>query len=67
MGTSLTVLQGPGMDLAAAERAAVEAEHMCMTLRGVRAAGTTTTTSSVRDDPRSRAKFLALTTGGRHG
>jgi len=49
----------------------VEAEHMCMTLRGVRATGTTTTTSSVRgalrDDPRSRAEFLALTTGGRHG
>jgi GTP cyclohydrolase I len=49
----------------------VEAEHMCMTLRGVRAAGTTTITSSVRgalrDDPRSRAEFLALTTGGRHG
>ena len=49
----------------------VEAEHACMTLRGVRAAGTTTITSSVRgavrDDPRSRAEFLALTTGGRHG
>jgi GTP cyclohydrolase I len=49
----------------------VEAEHMCMTLRGVRATGTTTITSSVRgalrDDPRSRAEFLALTTGGRHG
>ena len=49
----------------------VEAEHLCMTLRGVRAAGTTTITSSVRgalrDDPRSRAEFLALTTGGRHG
>jgi GTP cyclohydrolase I len=49
----------------------VEAEHMCMTLRGVRTAGTTTITSSVRgalrDDPRSRAEFLALTTGGRHG
>jgi GTP cyclohydrolase I len=49
----------------------VEAEHMCMTLRGVRAAGTTTITSSVRgalrDDPRSRAEFVALTTGGRRG
>ena len=49
----------------------IEAEHMCMTLRGVRATGTTTITSSVRgalrDDPRSRAEFLALTTGGRHG
>jgi GTP cyclohydrolase IA len=41
----------------------VEAEHMCMTLRGVRATGTMTTTSSLvgtlRDDPRSRAEFLA--------
>jgi GTP cyclohydrolase IA len=49
----------------------VEAEHMCMTLRGVRASGTTTITSSVRgalrDDPRSRAEFIALTTGGRNG
>jgi len=49
----------------------VEAEHMCMTLRGVRAAGTTTITSSMRgalrEDPRSRAEFLALTTGSRHG
>jgi GTP cyclohydrolase I len=42
----------------------VEAEHMCMTLRGVRATGATTTTSSLlgtlRDDPWSRAEFLAL-------
>ena len=42
----------------------VEAEHMCMTLRGVRAAGATTITSSVRgvvrDDGRSRAEFFAL-------
>jgi GTP cyclohydrolase I len=49
----------------------IEAEHMCMTLRGVRAAGITTITSSVRgalrDDPRSRAEFLARTSGGRHG
>jgi GTP cyclohydrolase I len=44
----------------------VEAEHMCMTLRGVRAAGTSTITSSLlgtlREDARSRAEFLALTT-----
>jgi GTP cyclohydrolase I len=43
----------------------VEAEHLCMTLRGVQAPGTTTVTSSLRgvlrDDPRSRAEFLALT------
>jgi GTP cyclohydrolase IA len=56
----------------------IEAEHMCMTLRGVRAGGTSTVTSTLlgglRDDPRSRAEFLALTTyagspatGGRHG
>ena len=55
----------------------VEAEHMCMTLRGVRADGTSTITSSLlgalREDPRSRAEFLALTTtsatgrlGGHH-
>jgi GTP cyclohydrolase I len=44
----------------------VQAEHLCMTLRGVRAAGATTLTSalhgSVRDDPATRAEFLALTT-----
>jgi GTP cyclohydrolase IA len=46
----------------------VEAEHMCMSLRGVHAPGTTTTTSallgSLREDPRSRAEFLSLTGGG---
>jgi len=44
----------------------VEAEHLCMTLRGVRAGNTTTTTSTLRgalrEDARSRAEFLALTT-----
>ncbi|GAA0906825.1 GTP cyclohydrolase I FolE [Pseudonocardia zijingensis] len=54
----------------------IEAEHMCMTLRGVRAGGTSTITSALlgclREDPRSRAEFLALTAtstpyGGRHG
>jgi GTP cyclohydrolase I len=43
----------------------IEAEHLCMTLRGVQAPGTTTITSSLlgsmRDDARSRAEFLALT------
>jgi GTP cyclohydrolase I len=43
----------------------VEAEHTCMSLRGARAAGARTTTSALfgrlRDDPRSRAEFLALT------
>jgi GTP cyclohydrolase IA len=43
----------------------VEAEHLCMTLRGVRTTGSTTTTSTMRgvlrEDARSRAEFLALT------
>jgi GTP cyclohydrolase I len=42
----------------------IEAEHMCMSLRGVRAAGARTTTSALhgllRDDPRSRAEFFSL-------
>jgi GTP cyclohydrolase I len=46
----------------------VEAEHLCMTLRGVHAPGTTTVTStllgSLREDPRTRAEFLGLTGGG---
>ncbi|MFE9322223.1 GTP cyclohydrolase I FolE [Nocardia sp. NPDC052278] len=43
----------------------IEAEHTCMTLRGVQAAGTTTVTStllgSLREDARSRQEFLSLT------
>jgi GTP cyclohydrolase IA len=43
----------------------LEAEHTCMTLRGVRALGARTVTSSLsgtlRSDPRSRAEFFALT------
>ena len=42
----------------------VEAEHLCMTLRGVQAAGSLTVTSAlhglVRDDARTRAEFLSL-------
>ena len=42
----------------------VEAEHMCMRLRGAKAAGTSTITSSLkgalRDDARTRAEFLSL-------
>lgn len=42
----------------------IEAEHLCMSLRGVRAAGARTMTSAVhgqlRDDPRSRQEFFAL-------
>jgi GTP cyclohydrolase I len=45
----------------------VEAEHTCMTLRGIRAAGSTTVTSTllgtVRDDARSRQEFFALARG----
>ena len=43
----------------------LEAEHQCMSLRGVRAAGARTVTSALhgllRTDPRSRQEFLALT------
>lgn len=43
----------------------VEAEHSCMTLRGVQASGATTVTSTMlgllRDDARSRQEFLSLT------
>lgn len=42
----------------------VHAEHSCMTLRGVRAAGSSTVTSalvgSVRTDSRTRSEFLSL-------
>jgi GTP cyclohydrolase I len=42
----------------------LHAEHTCMTLRGARAAGSTTVTSAflgtLRHDARSRAEFLAL-------
>ena len=43
----------------------LEAEHLCMTLRGVQATGARTVTSTLhgrlRDDPRSRQEFFALT------
>ena len=42
----------------------VEAEHSCMTLRGVNSPGSTLTTSSllgvIRDDHRTRGEFLKL-------
>jgi GTP cyclohydrolase I len=42
----------------------IEAEHLCMTLRGANARGAKTTTSAlsglVREDPRTRQEFLAL-------
>ena len=43
----------------------LEAEHLCMTLRGVQVTRARTVTSTLhgrlRDDPRSRQEFLALT------
>jgi GTP cyclohydrolase IA len=42
----------------------LEAEHLCMSLRGAQKAGTRTRTSAlhglVKDDPRTRQEFLAL-------
>jgi GTP cyclohydrolase I len=42
----------------------LEAEHMCMSLRGVQKPGSTTVTSAlrglIRDDPRTRQEFLTL-------
>ena len=47
----------------------IEAEHLCMTLRGVQAVGARTVTSTMlgtlRDDARSRAEFLAAAAVGR--
>ena len=51
-------LRAPGVGVV------LEAEHSCMTLRGVRAHGAKTVTSTLlgtlRADPRSRAEFFAL-------
>jgi GTP cyclohydrolase I len=47
----------------------LEAEHLCMSLRGVQKPGARTVTSAlhglVRDDPRTRQEFLSLTGGCR--
>ena len=47
----------------------LEAEHLCMSLRGVQKPGARTVTSALhgrlRDDQRTRQEFLALTGGGR--
>jgi GTP cyclohydrolase I len=47
----------------------IEAEHSCMSLRGVRAVGTRTVTSALfgilRTDPSSRTEFLSLARGRR--
>ena len=46
----------------------IEAEHSCMTLRGVNSPGSSLTTSSllgvIRDDPRTHEEFLRLARGG---
>jgi GTP cyclohydrolase IA len=48
----------------------LEAEHLCMSLRGVQKQGAMTVTSAlhglVRDDARTRQEFLALTTRTSH-
>jgi GTP cyclohydrolase I len=48
----------------------LEAEHMCMSLRGVQKFGAKTVTSAlhglIRDDARTRHEFLALTTRTSH-
>ena len=48
----------------------LEAEHLCMSLRGVQKQGAKTVTSAlhglVRDDARTRQEFLALTTRTPH-
>src|SRR5215218_1622772 len=48
----------------------LEAEHLCMSLRGVQKLGARTVTSAlrgaVRDDARTRQEFLALTTTASH-
>lgn len=46
----------------------IEAEHLCMTMRGVRAAGSKTQTSALRgrmrSDARSRSEVMSLLQGG---
>lgn len=46
----------------------IEAEHLCMTMRGVRAAGAQTRTSALRgnmkSDDKTRAETMTLLTGG---
>jgi len=46
----------------------IEAEHSCMTLRGVNTLGSTLTTSRllgvIRDDARTREEFLGMVRGG---
>jgi GTP cyclohydrolase I len=50
---------------------AIEATHLCMSIRGVEASGATTVTTAVRgvvrDHPSMRAEFAHLTIARRHG
>ncbi len=47
----------------------IEAEHLCMTMRGAKAAGAVTQTSALRgaarSDARTRSEVMALLTGGK--
>ena len=47
----------------------IQAEHLCMTMRGVRAAGAVTQTSALRGtarkDARTRAEVMSLLSGGK--
>ncbi len=47
----------------------IEAEHLCMTIRGIKKPGSKVVTSATRgifrDDPRTRAEFLAIVEGKR--
>jgi GTP cyclohydrolase I len=50
---------------------AIEATHLCMSIRGIQASGATTVTTAVRgavrDDPSTQAEFTRLTIARRHG
>ena len=62
------LMQGLNADGAAV---VVEAEHLCMTMRGVKKPGSKIVTSGTRGifrtDPRTRAEFLSLLQEARHG
>jgi GTP cyclohydrolase I len=49
----------------------IEAEHQCMTMRGIRAHGASTVTTqftgSFRDDPAEQIRFMTLLKGGHQG
>jgi GTP cyclohydrolase I len=47
----------------------IEAEHLCMTMRGIKAAGSQTQTSALRgtarSDARTRSEVMSLLLGGK--